>query len=63
VQERDWLAGRFEESRPHLRKVAYRMLGTGSEADDALQETRLRLSRSDTSGRPRGRRRRRGTTR
>lgn len=47
--ERDWLAGRFEERRGHLRAVAYRMLGSLSEADDAVQEAWLRLSRSDTS--------------
>ena len=46
----DWLAQRFEENRTHLRAVAYRMLGSLSEADDAVQETWLRLSRSDTSG-------------
>jgi RNA polymerase sigma factor (sigma-70 family) len=46
----DWLAERFEEDRPHLRAVAYRMLGSLTEADDAVQETWLRLSRSDTSG-------------
>src|SRR5919107_1366608 len=46
----DWLAQRFEENRTHLRAVAYRMLGSISEADDALQEAWLRLSRSDTSG-------------
>src|SRR5215217_2936298 len=46
----DWLAQRFEENRTHLRAVAYRMLGSISEADDALQETWLHLSRSDTSG-------------
>ncbi len=45
--EREWLAGRFEEHRPRLRAVAYRMLGSLSEADDAVQETWLRLSRSD----------------
>jgi RNA polymerase sigma-70 factor, ECF subfamily len=45
----DWLAQRFEENRTHLRAVAYRMLGSISEADDALQEAWLRLSRSDTS--------------
>jgi RNA polymerase sigma-70 factor (ECF subfamily) len=46
----DWLAERFEENRTHLRAVAYRMLGSPSEADDAVQEAWLRLSRSDTSG-------------
>ncbi len=49
-QHDDWLAQRFEENRTHLRAVAYRMLGSLSEADDAVQETWLRLSRSDTSG-------------
>jgi len=47
VNERDWLAERFEEQRPHLRTVAYRMLGSRSEADDAVQEAWLRLSRTD----------------
>ena len=46
----DWLAQRFEENRTHLRAVAYRMLGSISEADDAVQEAWLRLRRSDTSG-------------
>ena len=46
----DWLAQRFEENRAHLRTVAYRMLGSLSEADDAVQEAWLRLSRADTSG-------------
>jgi RNA polymerase sigma factor (sigma-70 family) len=49
MDEHDWLAERFEEHRPHLRSVAYRMLGSLSEADDALQEAWLRLSRADTS--------------
>jgi RNA polymerase sigma factor (sigma-70 family) len=47
MDERDWLAERFEEHRPGLRAVAYRMLGSVSEADDAVQEAWLRLSRSD----------------
>jgi RNA polymerase sigma factor (sigma-70 family) len=50
VDEHDWLAGRFEEHRTHLRAVAYRMLGSVSEADDAVQEAWLRLSRSDARG-------------
>src|SRR5207253_4386523 len=50
VNERDGLAKPFEESCTHLRAVAYRMLGSLSEADDAVQEAWLRLSRSDTSG-------------
>ncbi len=50
MNENDWLAERFEENRTHLRTVAYRMLGSLSEADDAVQEAWLRLSRSDTSG-------------
>jgi RNA polymerase sigma factor (sigma-70 family) len=48
--EQDWLAKRFEENRTHLRAVAYRMLGSPSEAEDAVQEAWLRLNRSDTSG-------------
>jgi RNA polymerase sigma factor (sigma-70 family) len=47
MDEGDWLAERFEEHRTHLRAVAYRMLGSLSEADDAVQEAWLRLSRSD----------------
>jgi len=50
MDEHVWLAERFEENRTHLRAVAYRMLGSLSEADDAVQESWLRLSRSDTSG-------------
>jgi RNA polymerase sigma factor (sigma-70 family) len=50
MKEHDWLAERFEEQRARLRAVAYRMLGSLSEADDAVQETWLRLSRSDASG-------------
>jgi RNA polymerase sigma factor (sigma-70 family) len=49
MDEADWLAERFEQHRPRLRAVAYRMLGSAAEADDALQEAWLRLSRSDTS--------------
>ena len=43
----DWLAARFEENRDHLRAVAYRMLGSQQEAEDAVQESWIRLSRSD----------------
>jgi RNA polymerase sigma-70 factor, ECF subfamily len=46
----DRLAERFEDSRPHLRSVAYRMLGSLPEADDAVQESWLRVSRGDTAG-------------
>jgi RNA polymerase sigma-70 factor (ECF subfamily) len=49
MNEHDFLAERFEENRAHLRAVAYRMLGSPSEADDAVQEAWLRLSRSDPS--------------
>lgn len=49
MDEQQWLAQRFEENRSHLRAVAYRMLGTLNEADDAVQEAWLRLSRADTS--------------
>jgi RNA polymerase sigma factor (sigma-70 family) len=45
----DWLADRFEEHRNHLRAVAYRMLGSVNDADDAVQEAWIRLSRSDSS--------------
>src|SRR6478735_8296794 len=45
----EWLAGRVEEHRGHLRAVAYRVLGSPVEADDAVQEAWLRLSRTDTS--------------
>lgn len=48
MQEGDYLAEQFEAHRTHLRAVAYRMLGSVSEADDAVQEAWLRLSRSDT---------------
>src|SRR3712207_2963428 len=46
MDERDWLAERFQEHRSRLRAVAYRMLGSTSEADDAVQDAWLRLSRS-----------------
>jgi hypothetical protein len=49
MDERDWQAERFDEHRPHLRAVAYRMLGIMSEADDAVQEAGRCLSRADTS--------------
>jgi DNA-directed RNA polymerase specialized sigma24 family protein len=49
MEDHDWLAERFEEHRPHLRAVAYRLLGSPSEAEDAVQDAWLRLSRSDTS--------------
>jgi RNA polymerase sigma factor (sigma-70 family) len=47
MSDPNWFAGQFEENRGHLRGVAYRMLGSLSEADDAVQECWLRLSRSD----------------
>jgi RNA polymerase sigma-70 factor (ECF subfamily) len=50
MDERDLLANRFEENRPRLRAVAYRMLGSSSEAEDAVQEAWLRLDRSDSGG-------------
>jgi RNA polymerase sigma factor (sigma-70 family) len=49
LTEHDWLAERFEQHRTRLRAVAYRMLGSPSEADDAVQEAWLRVSRSDTN--------------
>jgi RNA polymerase sigma-70 factor (ECF subfamily) len=49
MDERDWLEDRFEQDRPRLRGVAYRMLGSLSEADDAVQEAWLRVSRADAS--------------
>ena len=48
LDEHDWLAERFEAERPHLRAVAYRLLGSLSEADDAVQESWLPLNRSDS---------------
>jgi len=49
MDEREWLAEQFEEHRTHLRAVAYRMLGSVSEADDAVQEAWLRLSRTGSA--------------
>jgi DNA-directed RNA polymerase specialized sigma24 family protein len=50
MDEHEFLAESFEEHRTRLRAVAYRMLGSTTEADDAVQEAWLRLSRSGTSG-------------
>src|SRR5947209_15250357 len=50
MDEHTWLAERFEEQRRHLQAVAYRMLGSLSEAEDAVQEAWLRVSRADSSG-------------
>src|SRR6185436_17919495 len=50
MAENEWLAEKFEENRGHLRGVAYRMLGSLNEADDAVQEAWLKLNRSDPSG-------------
>ena len=49
MDEREWLAQRFQEHQPRLRALAYRMLGSTSQADDALQEAWIRLSRSNAS--------------
>src|SRR6266542_2309594 len=49
MDDKDWLAERFEANRSHLRGVAFRMLGSLTEADDAVQEAWIRLSRTDTS--------------
>jgi RNA polymerase sigma-70 factor, ECF subfamily len=49
MRDSDWLAERFERERPQLRRIAYRMLGTVDEADDAVQEAWIRLSRADAS--------------
>jgi len=50
MTQRDWLAAEFEEHRDHLRAVAYRLLGSVSDAEDAVQDTWLRLTGADTSG-------------
>jgi len=50
MAEHSWLTHQFEQSRGHLRAVAFRMLGSSTEADDAVQEVWLRLSRSDVTG-------------
>ena len=50
MDDKEWLADRFEEHRAHLRAVAYRMLGSLTEADDAVQDTWLRVNRAGTSG-------------
>jgi len=47
MEETEWLAARFEQNRPRLRAMAYRMLGSLAEADDAVQDAWLRLGRSD----------------
>src|SRR5215469_7444465 len=49
MDDTEWLAGAFEEYRDHLRAVAYRLLGSMSDADDAVQDTWLRLTGADTS--------------
>jgi RNA polymerase sigma-70 factor (ECF subfamily) len=49
MEEKLWLADRFEEHRPRLQAVAYRMLGSLTDADDAIQDTWLRVSRADSS--------------
>src|SRR5262249_14999567 len=49
VTDQDWLAPAFEAERPRLRAVAYRMLGSTAEAEDAVQDAWLRLSRADTA--------------
>jgi RNA polymerase sigma factor (sigma-70 family) len=49
MNDQDWLAERFEANRAHLRGIAFRMLGSLTEADDAVQESWVRLSRTDAS--------------
>src|SRR5215471_18442925 len=49
MNENNWLAENFQENRPQLRAVAYRILGSNGEADDAVQEAWLRLTRSDVN--------------
>src|SRR4029079_846916 len=49
MKDRDFLAERFEQARPHVLRLAYRMLGIVDEADDAVQEAWIRLSRTDHS--------------
>ena len=49
MDRQQWLAQQFEAERPHLRAVAYRLLGSLNEADDAVQDAWLRMSRADTS--------------
>jgi DNA-directed RNA polymerase specialized sigma24 family protein len=48
MKEKDWLVKNFEGTRDHLKAVAYRMLGSVGEAEDAVQETWIRLNRSDS---------------
>src|ERR1700682_2107095 len=50
MDQHDWLADKYETTRSHLRSAAYRMLGSLAEADDAVQEAWLHLSRAETSG-------------
>ena len=50
MDEREWLVEHFEEHRPHLRAVAYRMLGSLAEADEAVQDAWLRVSRAGADG-------------
>jgi RNA polymerase sigma factor (sigma-70 family) len=50
MDQRDWLVEHFEEHRPHLRAVAYRMLGSLAEADEAVQDAWLRVSRAGADG-------------